>query len=257
MGDMKHLESLQPGQGQAGLTEGGTPQLGASHEQNSGTGEARDLGPDDVGKMFGPAVTPLERLRMAGMVDESNPAEMGGGEPVDPVENHFKNVRLDRIQEFIAEQQGKNYPDTSSIKLSDGTSISFGEYKKIATAVKIGADKGKSVEQLVREARQWILPRQEKQHQSEIEKILNLDSARQRNKGESVAVNFLTELKETLASRYGNDLEKQSATLRNLYNQLRKDDALGFSPDIELIPPGADISTLLSLLKSMFQGNGG
>jgi len=36
-------------------------------------GEAKDLGSGDVEKMFGPAANPLEGLRAAGMVDESNP----------------------------------------------------------------------------------------------------------------------------------------------------------------------------------------
>ena len=63
------MKELQPGQGQAGLGEGAIPQLGASHEQNAEFGEARDLGPGDVEQMFGPAATPLERLRAKRMVD--------------------------------------------------------------------------------------------------------------------------------------------------------------------------------------------
>jgi len=41
MPDAMNTESLPPGQGLAGLVEGGVPQLGASHEANAGFGEAR------------------------------------------------------------------------------------------------------------------------------------------------------------------------------------------------------------------------
>ena len=44
MSDAMKTELLQPGQSPAGLPEGGTRQLGATHAKNSGLGEARDLG---------------------------------------------------------------------------------------------------------------------------------------------------------------------------------------------------------------------
>ena len=41
MSDAMKTELLQPGQSPAGLPEGGTRQLGATHAKNSGLGEAR------------------------------------------------------------------------------------------------------------------------------------------------------------------------------------------------------------------------
>ena len=39
-----NMKELLPGQDPAGLPEGGTRQLEATHAKNSGLGEARDLG---------------------------------------------------------------------------------------------------------------------------------------------------------------------------------------------------------------------
>ena len=149
---MKSSEFLPPGQTPAEIGAGGAPSLVGLGEAK---GEPRDLGPDDVEQMFGPATAPLERLRAAGMVDESNLAERGGG-GVDPVENYFGSGNIGLIQKFIAEQQGKNFPDTKNISLPDGTQIPFGEFRKIATAVQAGAGSGRSVEDLVRETRKSV-----------------------------------------------------------------------------------------------------
>lgn len=175
MSDEMRTESLQPGQGVAGLEGGGVSRLGAAQGKNAGF-PYLDLG---SGTEAGAAA--LEEFRRAGMVDESNlakrergeiprippdwlpstlrkrypeglPVMMGGG-GVDPVEDHFKKVGLDKIQEFIVEQQGRGLLDTVPIKLPDGTTILFGEYKNIAKVVQAGAGSGQSVEELVRHAK--------------------------------------------------------------------------------------------------------
>ncbi|MBI2309531.1 hypothetical protein HYU89_01410 [Candidatus Collierbacteria bacterium] len=349
MPDQMNTEQLSPGQrpeglpvGQfpAGLAEGTAPQLGTNHEANAGVGEVRDLGPADVEQMFGPATTPLEQLRAAGKVDESNPEEMGGGGGVDPVEKYFAGmagqVNLDKIGQYIESQRQKDLGDGEQITVGGKPLCTFEEYRKIYEAIRAaqaGGDR-RPIEEIIREARrpatsppepqaaiqpadwriglpseqqQWLAglqrnlgidknrtlltlqsmikeidanPRrlsgnlsawngnrselrvillrlgEEVQHQFAIENVLKLSSDRQ-NTGEQIAANFLVELRQTLVGQFPNDLEKQNGSLINLYERLRRDDALGFSPDIGLIPPGADIGILLRVLKSMLGRNGG
>lgn len=113
MSDMK-TEQLLPGQNPAGLAEGGQPTIGATHEVNTGFGEARDLEPGEVEKMFGPATTPLERLRAAGKVEE-NPEEMGGGGDIPEIRvpPHIKTIAVTKENlpnaspEILAKMQRK------------------------------------------------------------------------------------------------------------------------------------------------------
>ena len=114
------------------LLAGSQPALGATHEENAGLGEARDLGPADVEQMFGPAETPLERLRAAGMVDE-NQVEMGGGGDEDmklmrswrkeqilrgagDLDNELRRIK-DRID------KGEVLSKTDTFRLRDGSTV--------------------------------------------------------------------------------------------------------------------------------------
>lgn len=81
MSDMK-TEQLQSGQGAL--------ELGATHGENTGFGEPRDLRPDDVRQMFGPGQTPIQRFEAARMVDmDRNKLEMGGGFDEDKAKKEF------------------------------------------------------------------------------------------------------------------------------------------------------------------------
>ncbi|KKU12810.1 MAG: hypothetical protein UX17_C0036G0001, partial [Parcubacteria group bacterium GW2011_GWC2_45_7] len=114
MPDAMNTELLQSGEGtpalgaapqSAELNAGGPAQSSPAHIESGkqvGFGEARDLGPGDVEQMFGPATTPLEQLRAAGMVDESNSEERGGGgDPLDEYFAKFEKTDLGQINRVI------------------------------------------------------------------------------------------------------------------------------------------------------------
>lgn len=90
-------EQLPPSQasakGPAQLPGGGQFELGATHAENAGlpstfgphpsaldSAEPRDLTPEQVAAMFGPAETPQRRLEQQGVQFVNSPTEMGGGE---------------------------------------------------------------------------------------------------------------------------------------------------------------------------------
>ena len=128
MPDAMRTEQLPTGQGLAGLTEGTSPQLGASHAENAAMGEVRDLGPGDVEQMFGPATTPLERLREKGRVDESRLEERGGGG--DPIENWV--AQKGGYDKLLQQIQQNGWGDKLVWKLPDGTQVSVAEVKRRA-----------------------------------------------------------------------------------------------------------------------------
>lgn len=128
MSDMK-TEQLQSGQGAIAL--GAAPQSaeGRNAGGQAGFGEARDLGAGAVAEMFGPAITPLERLRAAGNVEE-NPAEMGGGGDATDAWVAQKGG-YDKLLQQI---QQNGWADNAVWNLSDGTKISVAEVKRRAAA---------------------------------------------------------------------------------------------------------------------------
>lgn len=75
----------QSAEGPAQLPTGGQHELAATHAENAGlpssldAAEPRDLTPQDVERMFGPAQSPLERLVAQGVQVVEGPTEMGGG----------------------------------------------------------------------------------------------------------------------------------------------------------------------------------